>query len=269
MSKGRLRTAMQGRMRASATLEAVLVIPLYVYAVLAVMFVLRLLNVYIDVDRAAYNTVRELAKYAYVYEEKGNLSILKGQLYTAFMSDIGLSYGKEAFVVGGSAGFVLAGSQICENNSELVVKVDYVVKNPFDIFGLGIIPVSQSVSAEAWLGADKSGDWDTSGEGEDDEKVYVTEWGTVYHTNPDCSAIKIDIEDVSYSSVGSRRNASGAKYYACESCGSNPGGTVYITEYGDRYHTDRDCHGLKRTVEEVSKKQVNGMHECSRCKGGK
>ena len=39
-------TAMRHRiLKASATLEATLVIPLYVYAVLAVMFVIRLLNV--------------------------------------------------------------------------------------------------------------------------------------------------------------------------------------------------------------------------------
>ena len=71
-------TAMRHRMlKASATLEATLVIPLYVYAVLAVMFVIRLLNVYVDVDRAAYNTAREMCKYAYLYDKQDNLGIPK------------------------------------------------------------------------------------------------------------------------------------------------------------------------------------------------
>jgi hypothetical protein len=273
------------RERASATLEATLVIPLYVYAVLSIMFVIRLINVYLDVDRAAYNTARELSKYAYEYNESGTLGILKGQLYTSFISDIGAGYGKEAYVVGGTAGFNLTGSSICDDGSKVRVQVSYIVKNPFDIFGLGLVHVKQGVVAEAWLGEDMSTGWegssesgnnnngndaDSDGNGNDDkeeekQKVYVTPWGRVYHTDADCSAINLSIQAVSSSGVCDLRNASGGKYYPCESCGENADGTVYITDYGDRYHTDRNCSGLKRTVEEVSIDEVGDMTECKRC----
>jgi hypothetical protein len=270
------------RERASATLEATLVIPLYVYAVLAIMFVIRLVNVYLDVDRAAYNTARELSKYAYEYNESGTLGILKGQLYTSFISDIGAGYGKEAYVVGGTAGFNLTGSSICDDGSKVEVQVSYIVKNPFDIFGLGLIHVKQGAVAEAWLGEEMSTSWEgSSGSGsngndadsdsgdedkdEEKQKVYVTPWGRVYHTDADCSAISLSIQEVSASGVGNLRNASGGKYYPCESCGENADGTVYITDYGDRYHTDRNCSGLKRTVEEVDIDDVGDRTECKRC----
>lgn len=259
-------------------------IPLYVYAVLAVMFVLRLINVYIDVDRAAYNTARELSKYACVYSEKGNLNLLKAQLYTGFMSDIGASYGKAAYVVGGTAGFNLAGSSICEDGSSVSVKVSYIIKNPFDIFGIGLIRVSQGAVTEAWLGEDNSSGWEgsggsksgstddssgagNSGDDSDDENktVYITPWGRVYHTDTDCSAIRLSINAVDTSFVADMRNESGGKYYPCEQCGSNAGTSVFITDYGDRYHTDRNCSGLKRTVEAVSLKDVGDRTECKRC----
>ncbi len=270
----------------SATLEATLVIPLYVYAVLAIMFVIRLVNVYTDVDRAAYNTARELSKYAYEYNEKGALGILKAQLYTSFMSDIGLDYGSKAYVVGGTAGFNLAKSDICEDGSKVSVQVSYIVKNPFDIFGIGLIHVSQGAVTEAWLGEDASTEWGSSegaghggsdgstdssdGESEDKDdedtkKVYVTPWGRVYHTDSECSAIKLSIMSVDASTVDDRRNDGGGKYYPCEHCGSDAGGTVYITEYGDRYHSDRNCSGLKRTVEEIDIKDAGDRTQCKRC----
>lgn len=286
-------TAMRHRMlKASATLEATLVIPLYVYAVLAVMFVIRLLNVYVDVDRAAYNTAREMCKYAYLYDKQDNLGILNGQLYTSFMSNIGTSTGRDYYVVGGTPGFFLTSSRVCDGDSRIQINAEYTVKNPFDIFGIGIITVRQGVIAEAWLGEEKSGEWDgkasgginsgyendsdpddnsDSEDGEEGEKVYITPWGMVYHTTYECSLLDLSISLVSFDSLNERRNQSGGKYYPCESCcrhadtGTDDG--VYITDYGDRYHSDRDCPGLKRTVKEVDIKEVSGMSACQKCGG--
>ena len=258
--------------RASATLEAALVIPLYVYAVLAVMYVIRFVNVYIDVDRALYNSARELAGYAYEYNENGNLGMLKAQLYTSFISDIGMFYGKDNYIVGGTMGINLSASYVCDDGSQIDIRAGYVVKNPFDIFGIGLIHVEQGVTAEAWLGEDAGRQWSSSsgsGRDGDDElrKVYVTPWGRVYHTDSGCSAIDLSIEEVSSSAVDGMRNADGGKYYPCEGCGGNPDGTVYITDYGDRYHTDINCSGLKRTVDEIDIRDVGDRAECKRCGG--
>ena len=110
-----------------------------------------------------------------------------------------------------------------------------------------------------------------SEDGEEGEKVYITPWGTVYHTTPECSLLDLSISLVSFESLNERRNESGGKYYPCESCcGHADTGAVdgvYITDYGDRYHSDRDCPGLKRTVKEVDIKEVSGMSACQKCGG--
>ena len=53
---------------ASATVEASLVIPIYIYAVLAVMYIMQILSVKSDMDRAVYNALRSMSKHAYMYE---------------------------------------------------------------------------------------------------------------------------------------------------------------------------------------------------------
>ncbi len=97
--------------------------------------------------------------------------------------------------------------------------------------------------------------------------VYVTENGTVYHTDPHCSHIELSISSTDYGELESRRNSSGSKYKPCEKCtsGEEHSGRYYITEDGDRYHTDPDCSGLKRTVRLVPLSQVGGLPECSGC----
>lgn len=80
-----------------------------------------------------------------------------------------------------------------------------------------------------------------SGENED-PIVYVTPKGTVYHYDISCSYINIKTNVVSYDDIANKRNKSGGKYKACEACSrsNNSVSQVYITDYGDRYHSKGD-----------------------------
>ena len=131
--------------------------------------------------------------------------------------------------------------------------------------GLKMFGVWCSGSARAWTG--RSGEYAGGAPSEAEQYVYVAENGTVYHTSSCCTHINLSISKTDISSVGSMRNENGGKYTECEKCGDNTeaGTDVYITSYGDRYHSDLSCSGLKRSVRMVEISRVNGLQECERC----
>ena len=119
-----------------------------------------------------------------------------------------------------------------------------------------------------WVG--KSG---YSGRGKEDASqdsahrtVYVTEHGSVYHTNPDCSHLRVTIIPVSKSRLTSARNVNGGKYKKCPYCGNHNTGQYYVDPYGNCYHTSVNCSSLKRTVHEMDLDECGHMHECKDCR---
>lgn len=102
-------------------------------------------------------------------------------------------------------------------------------------------------------------------EDEDDEiYVFVAENGIVYHRFESCTHLRLSVSEISRSSLSEMRNSSGGKYYPCEKCGGGSGDTVLITSDGTRYHSDRECSGLKRTYTKV-KLSETGLPPCTRC----
>lgn len=101
------------------------------------------------------------------------------------------------------------------------------------------------------------------------EYVYLAEHGTVYHRNPSCVFLNPGISQISYQQVAEKRNWSGAKYYPCRRCGKVQGElsglSVYITPYGDSWHTVKECPGLKRTVRKVLISEIGNLPACSKC----
>ena len=72
-----------------------------------------------------------------------------------------------------------------------------------------------------------------------------------------------------FESISSKRNESGSKYTSCERCKIplNKQKIVFITLYGNHYHTDISCSGLKRTVRTISLEQAQkeGKRKCKKC----
>jgi hypothetical protein len=117
----------------------------------------------------------------------------------------------------------------------------------------------------AWTGFD-SAKAATTKESEE-EIVYVAETGTVYHKSRACTHIKLSIRSTSLANIENERSKDDSKYKKCDNCGSKAKGTVYITDYGDRYHSSLSCSGLKRTISAVPISQVGDKGACSRCGG--
>ena len=66
--------------------------------------------------------------------------------------------------------------------------------------------------------------------------------------------------------VGKKLNEDEKHYTSCEYCKDSGFVTVvYITNYGDRYHTTIKCRGLRRYVKSVLLSEIEGVQPCSKC----
>lgn len=94
---------------------------------------------------------------------------------------------------------------------------------------------------------------------------YVTENGLVYHKDYHCSYLDLSIRMTHMGTVSDLRNESGGRYYPCEHCMKGNAGTIYITNFGDRYHSSLSCSGLKRTIYAIPVSEAAGKGACSKC----
>ena len=269
---------------ASATVEGALVIPLFVYATVAVIFMLHVLMVRTQVNNALYNTIRKINRYAYISDEikelsdnekndiignlkdmEGNIPICKSlitnaELTSVFLSEIGMDYAKDNYITGGNAGWFFFGSRILENGSVIEVKLTYRIDNPFNIFGKKSMYVEEYCITDAWLGEDKS-TYTPSQYKNGDVYVYIAENGTVFHTNINCTYLSHSIRTASIGDVPALRNEAGAKYYKCSKC-KGDSSTVYYTPYGRRYHTSPDCDALRHNIQSVKREIAEKTMRC-------
>lgn len=126
--------------------------------------------------------------------------------------------------------------------------------------------VTQQVTVRGWSGYTG----ESFNEGVQEELVYVTPEGDVFHRSRDCTYLLLSVRTASSEKLDEIRNLSGGRYRPCEYCVGNgrPRGTIYITDYGTSYHNTRSCQGLKRTVMRVPLSRTGGLPGCSRCGGG-
>ncbi|MCR5526291.1 MAG: pilus assembly protein [Lachnospiraceae bacterium] len=134
---------------------------------------------------------------------------------------------------------------------------------PFAPKGVPDLKIIDRARVKAFTGYDNTRGG--RGSAEDDEIVYITPFGEVYHTHRNCRHLKLNIMEISRSEISSKRNNGGGKYYPCEFCGSRGGNKTFITDDGDRWHTTKECPGLKRGIREVPLSEVEGMRKCADC----
>lgn len=275
-----------GYIKASATVEAALVMPLYIYAVMAVTYMMQIYQIRLEVDAALYNALREQNKYNYlnyVQKEKQNDEIINEKdinindtivgslsLHSVLIKNLGSEYAKEHNIKGGNSGIKI----ICYSydSSTIQAAAEYSVKNPFDIFGIGYIKVVQEFTYEVWLGEKYAGDYGKDKDNTD--SVFITRTGTVYHKTRNCPALNIDVKMVDFSQINNYRNKNGSIYYPCSKCKTYNNKNessyeyVYVTDYGVRYHRDENCSEINRTIIEISRNKVTGMRACRLCAAG-
>ena len=245
---------------ASMTLEAAFVIPLFVFFIVIFIHVINFISFQNRVNEALYNLARALSKTEYTSEGSANtglaLTLLYGELNKTTVENAGIK--------GGILGISALQSEF--NEDMIHFEVNYYAGMPFDFLKILGFPCVQKVSVRKWIGNEDKGAEGGSAGYEGKKMVYITETGTVFHVNSNCSHLRLSIKTVAKAQIPELRNGSGGRYDSCERCGG-AGTVLYITEYGDRYHTDINCSGLKRVVYTVLFETVSDRPACSRCGG--
>lgn len=244
-----------GSRRAVITVEAALAVPFFFLACVCLIYLLEVQAVRTSVKMGAYKAAQNAAKEMYAVPV-----VLPSRVEADIVDAIGRDRLERSMIVGKSEGLSCAGSRV-EHGTQIVdIIVDYKVQPPIRVFGIPPIAMREAVRMKGWTGYEKGSFEEREG------YVYITESGTVYHKNYNCTYLKLSIQIVPAEEVSGLRNEYQGKYYPCEKCMKNGnGGMVYIARTGNRYHSSLGCSGLKRSVRAVKLSEVGGRGACSRC----
>ena len=255
--------------KGSITVEAAFILPFFIVFFLQLYSVFEMISVYCRIEVALEETAEETATILYLNEdgqENGGQSFVLTQIFVReeLIRKVGKEFLGESVLVGGPAGLTLLQSEIGEGEVNLVVS--YQVKPWYSLGKIGTIRLMNHCKVSAWTGYEKPKGGENSSE--DEQTVYVTPSGSVYHLYRDCTYLDAHVTAVYRDEVADKRNESGEKYYACELCSKEGAGEeiCYITPYGNRYHFRADCNALHKKVSAVSLHETGGKHVCSKCK---
>lgn len=169
----------------------------------------------------------------------------------------------DSLVEGGRKGISVQSAFSSEE--EVQVKAIYTLKLSVPFFRPIRFQKNTAVKRRVFSGYVKHRrDYDAAG---DNSIVYVAENGVVYHKNASCSHICLKITG----NAAIQNIVHSSKYAACEKCihkGSSLS-AIFVTAYGDCYHSTLGCSGLKRTIKAVRLKDVGRLRPCSRCASGR
>lgn len=261
------------RKRGSMTLEAAFVLPFFLFAILNILFAVNIIGTQSRMNAALHQVGNRMAFAGYTYNAAvGNalpdglasVALTEGYARGQVVEYVGKSYLDKSCVKGGAGGISFAGSSVMGAGDIIDLRVSYRVRPFVELMGFDGFLMSQRYYGKAWTGYDASGS--VSDLSEDDPMVYITKTGTVYHIDRNCTYLNPKVEAVSAEGVSGRRNASGAKYTPCGSCGVGAhGNQVYITNYGSSYHSQINCPGLNRTIYTVPLSEAGARGRCSKC----
>lgn len=255
---------------ASMTVEACFVLPFFLFAFLNIISILELYRLQGNMSAAMHETEKQMAVYGYEYREvRGQAAGAAESLGLTYLyasnqvtNTLGAGYLDSSPIAGGASAISWVRSEVMREDDCIDLVAEYRVRPPVAVVGYSEFVMYNRLRTRAWTGYDNAGAGGSCGE---EEIVYITPEGEVYHRSRSCTYLKLSITAVDKSILADERNADGAKYYPCDECGADCGNTVYITDYGNRYHASLSCSKLKRTVQAVPISQAGGRAPCSKC----
>lgn len=158
-------------------------------------------------------------------------------------------------------GVALASVNINDDNELVTLQKEMNIAPLIKEMGFNKSSTHIKVTYRKWTGYNICGEADGINE---EEYVYVAEYGTVYHKDRNCKHLSIQLKIVAAEELTSLRNNNMEKYSKCEICNAQGTGIFFVTDGGSRYHGSASCSGLKRTVRSVKLSEV-ALPPCSIC----
>ena len=252
--------------KGSMTAEAALLLSLLFVVVGYLFSFLDGIFVYSKMEAALHQTAREMAHYSYSITDVIGIDM---EEYADVGFGVNLVYAKKSIEKylgkefldkylsnGKNKGFdIWKYSDISEDT------IDLAVSYSIPLFWGDKTVILQRCRMKKWNGFTIGGEYS-----HEEERVYVTENGEVYHNSRNCSHLSLSIKKINAYELSDLRNQYGEAYSACEFCGVQVGdGILYVTNEGTRFHSELGCSSLKRTVFNVPLSEVINRKSCSRC----
>ena len=269
-----------GFLRASMTVEAALVLPLFLLFFLTLGGGLEILRFQSRFDEALWKVGREVCVYGTLLREGldaqtignaqeesaagkagemiGNLAFSLGYVRARLEDGLGSEYLSEAPIADGMSGLRFLQASILNPDDTVQIFVSYEARPHWKVPGFRTLRMENHYFGRLWTGYALS---ET-----ENELFYLAENAEVFHRDVNCSHLKLQPYQTTSASLALAVNASGSHYRACGICakGVLPD-VIWISPEGDCHHYRRDCSGLKRTVRAVNWEEAKKYRACSRC----
>lgn len=268
-------------LRAGMTVEASIVLPLFLFFFMNLASSIEMIRLHGNLQLALWKTGNELVVYGYALdsgappdgeqsggeqEEKWWRKLSGAVFSSVFVKAqlvhlLGEDYLDTSPLRSGTDSLMLWESEVFGTEDTIDLVVTYSVAPWTKTAGFLSFRMANRYYGHIWNG------YEVSGQAQAGEVVYVAENGQVYHPDRNCTHLRLSVKQVGAGELYAARNNYGKRYGACERCVR--GGKyeiIYITGEGDKYHYNRDCPGLKRTVSPMLKTDAEKLYRpCSRC----
>ena len=260
--------------KGSMTVEAAIVLPLFLFFFLNIGCAMELIRLHGNLELALCDVGNRMAVYGCAVrdEDTDSSDVLQkltdiGVSYTYVRGEmkdyVGENYLAHAPITDGADGLAFWESDVFTQQDEIELVVTYKVQPFVPIVGFRSFRMANRYYGHLWNGYRLHGETQQT---ESEDTVYVTETGKVYHEQLNCSHLALAIREVGYGEAYRLRNENGEKYEPCHKCGRGIAqGTVYITMDGTGIHSNRNCPGLKRTIKTILRKDAGNYRPCRRC----
>lgn len=240
-----------GKNKGMITVEASLVVPMFVLFMLALSNLLMLLFAEAHIHQSLAEAAGYVAQNSYPEYKKGTGTVVSNALINIqFQKYLDEDFYVQKTIKNGKKGIVITVTDDKENPKIFYAKAVYLAGVEVPFFGKFYIFLTDRIKQKKFVGYGL--------EEKNDAYVYVTPNQSVYHVSRSCTHLSLQ-----YGSLSSKNKEN---YTPCHFCGGGADtGKIYVSRTTNIFHYKESCSGLKRTVTRIKKAEAAGLSPCLRC----